>query len=163
MAELEEIYSRKHYKLPIDWTCFICGKHGRVIGRLIGEDPDPKSQLSWESIIQKYCGRCGTIERPSRECSYCQSIYGFEASGCSKCDAQISAMIDMEEQHNDLLDTLKSMKRKKEPTTNIETSIDNLFTSLIELKAKACRVCDRFWMITLQDFTCKKCLDKVCG
>ena len=113
MAELEEIYGRKHYKLPIDWQCSKCGYHCRMKGKLLGEDPDPKSQLTWEQIIQKFCEKCRLIERPTRQCSYCSFIYDLNSSGCKKCDTLISTMIDLEGNHNDLLDMIKSKTHDK--------------------------------------------------
>ena len=161
MAELEEVYKRKHYKLPIDWRCSKCEQHCRMIGKLLGEDPNPEGGLTWEDILQKHCEKCQWTQRPTRKCSYCDAVYDFDSYGCKNCDLLISTMIDLEEEYNELHEDLRIAKRKKTPTESIETTISNIFSDLINMPAKCCDVCKRYWLITVENFTCNKCLDKV--
>ena len=163
MAELEEIYKRKHYKLPIDWECPDCGWHCRIKGQLIGEDPNPEGKLTWEDILQKFCERCNKVFRPDRNCSSCNVVYDFDSSGCKNCDMIISDMIDMEKTHEELTTEFRKMKRRKENTETIENSIKNLLAMLKGLGAKVCDVCNEYWLITEKNFTCEKCLSKICG
>lgn len=163
MAELEDIQERKHYRMPIDWNCPSCDKRCMIKGKLIREDIDPKEKLSWEEIIQKFCVRCNIITRPGRQCSFCDSVYDFDSSGCRICDSQISRMIDLEDEYNRLTDEVKRSKRKRQPTQTMEDILSTIVSQLAGLGGKVCDVCNKYWLITLKNFTCDKCLSKICG
>lgn len=128
---------------------------------MIGEDPNPGGQLTWEDILQKYCRWCKKYERPERKCTHCGTIYDYNVFGCKVCDHLIGTLIDWEKEHNQLLDERRKAKRKNEPTDVLDRKLSELFNGLSGLGSIACSECNRFWKITDEKFICNKCKEKM--
>lgn len=152
--ELEDITTRRNYKLTIDWSCDDCGNSTKIHGvSLEGEPSFGKVSITWNDIIHKECSK-GHLNVPLRTCTGCNTVYEFEEISCEKCDKKIIEMLELEQQYNELITSIKKLTRKKQETRAEEISLSEVNAKIKYIGYRPCKLCG---IVLTQSNKCVEC------
>lgn len=154
MIQLEEIVTRKNYRLKVDWSCDTCGGKTDIFGITFkGEKEYGSHRITWNDIIHKKCSK-NHWSIPTRVCTRCKAEYSFEESLCIGCDKVIESMLILEQEYVDLKINIKKLQRRKQEIRSQEIRLSEVTNQLNYIGYKPCSICDE---VMAEANKCKEC------